>query len=445
MKGCISGTHIIGNLEEEYGMPSALFQRLVSDLTHAFAEMPCINDHSHIIPEREWLQQDLDALAYFQHPYLASDLQSAGMSAEDLAFVTNPAGPLQERWTRFEPYWRRMRLTGFSQCILEGWRATFAIGELTAVTVGPLSAAIRNAKRPGFYYEVLHERAKIAVSLMQMNDLVEVDRRLFLPMPRLNRFSMLNSRADLEAIERDYGYKLRSLGDLVEAIRHTCVEWKAVGAPAVKLSQSYRRRMDFKQREPSQAERVFNTIMDGTYTGLESPDGRVLEDYLVFACCRSATDAGLAVQFHVGPRAGTYGSLEGASLAPMIELFQAHRDARFDISHAGFPYLREAGVLAKTCPNVYLNMSWIHIYSPWACQTALREWLQMVPVNKILGFGDDVNWVDAAYGHLIIARRNVATALAGLIEEGLLNESEALDVGRALFYDNPVALYRLQL
>ncbi|MBI3974266.1 MAG: amidohydrolase family protein, partial [Chloroflexi bacterium] len=114
------------------------------------------------------------------------------------------------------------------------------------------------------------------------------------------------------------------------------------------------------------------------------------------------------------------------------------------ISHAGFPYLREAAVLAKTCANVYLNMSWIHIYSPVACQAALREWLRMVPANKVLAFGDDLYWVDTIYGHLIMARHNVATTLADLVEDGIMSESEALDVGRCLFRDNPAALYGLQ-
>ena len=414
-----------------------------AELARAFAAIPCINDHSHVIPEAERLERDLDALAYFAHPYPAADLQSAGMSAADLGFVTTPEAPLAERWARFEPYWRLVRLTGFSQCLREGWRAIFGIGDLTRETVGPLSEAIRAARRPGHYYEVLHDRANIAVSLVQMEDLVEVDRSLFRPMPRLNRFSMPRGRNGVEAIERDYAVTLRTLADLVDAIRRTCVAWKAAGAPTVKLSQSYHRRMDFRERPEAEAARVFRSILEGTYAGLESDDGRLLEDFLVHACCRAATDAGLAIQFHVGPRAGTYGSLEGATLAPMAALFQAHRDARFDISHAGFPYLREAAVLAKTCANVFLNMSWIHIYSPEACVQALREWLRMVPANKILGFGDDLYWVDTIYGHLLMARQNVAAALASLIADGVLGESQALDTARLLLLENPAALYGL--
>jgi uncharacterized protein len=420
-------------------------QTLGNSLLETLASTRTLNDHSHVISESERLTRDLDALAYFAHPYPGSDLQSAGMSPEELAFVTTPGtASLEERWSRFAPYWHRIQLTGFSQCLLEGWRAVFGIGELTAQTVEPLSDAIRAARRPGHYHEVLHDKANISVSLVQMEDLVDVDRTLFLPMPRLNRFTMLRKREDVAAIERDYGVSLRSAEDLVAAMHQTALQWRDAGAPAIKLSQSYHRPMDFRERTLAEAAPVFTRLLEGHYPGLDSPEGRILEDFLVFGAVRAATAAGLPVQFHVGPRAGVYGNLEGATLAPMIALIRANRDARFDISHSGYPYLAEAGVLAKTCANVYLNMSWIHIYSPEACRAALREWLRMVPWNKILAFGDDLYWVDTIFGHLIMARQNVSTALASLVEEGVMTESMAHTLAQALFRDNPAALYGLQ-
>src|SRR5262249_30740143 len=116
---------------------------------------------------------------------------------------------------------------------------------------------------------------------------------------------------------------------------------------------------------------------------------------------------------------------------------------RFDLSHAGFPYLHEGAVLAKTFPNVYLNMSWIHIISPIGARRALQEWLQMVPLNKIIAFGDDLHWVETVYGHAKIARRNVAHALGAMIEEGALKEARVEAVAEALLHENAAALYRL--
>jgi len=202
------------------------------------------------------------------------------------------------------------------------------------------------------------------MTVVNMEDLIEVDRQLFLPLPRLNRFSMLRSADQVRAIERDYNVSITTLDEHVEAIRKACQDWKAATVTGVKMSQSYHRRMDFTQRRKADAAKVFEGLMRGDYAGLESEGGVLLEDYLVFECCRGAFEADLTIQFHQGIRAGNSGSMEGCSPVPLTELFQTFPDARFDLSHAGYPYLREGGVLGKTFSNVYLNMSWIHIISP---------------------------------------------------------------------------------
>jgi predicted TIM-barrel fold metal-dependent hydrolase len=274
-----------------------------------------------------------------------------------------------------------------------------------------------------------------------MDDLIDVDRSLFLPMPRLNRFSMVASLDEVHTLERDYGVHIDSLADHVAAIRSACAGWAQAGVAGVKLSQSYRRRMDFLPRQEGDVRPVFEALLRDEPPGLDSPAGRALEDYLVFECCRAASELGLTIQFHIGLRAGNWGGLEGASPAPMVALLQAFPQARFDFSHSGYPYLREGAVLAKTFPNVYLNLSWIHIVSPVGVRSALKEWLRMVPYNKIIGYGDDVYYPEIVYGHLKMARQNVAVVLAEMMEEGTIDKGSALDVARALFYDNPKALY----
>jgi predicted TIM-barrel fold metal-dependent hydrolase len=414
---------------------------LATGLLAEIARIPCVNSHSHLMPEKERLAQDVDALTLFKHAYLHADLVTAGLPAEAGERIFATAVPMAERWRIFEPYWKRIRLTGYTQCVVEAFRDLFGFADLSAATVGPISEAMRQSARPGFYAEILRTRGNIVVSAVQMEDLIEVDRSLFLPMPRLNRFSTLRSREQVQAIERDYDVGIASLQDLVTAIERTCATWKGAQVAAIKLSQSYHRRMDFQARDRAEAATVFDGLLSGDYAGLESADGRLLEDYLVFECCRAASGVGLTIQFHLGMRAGNNGSLEGADPTPMIELFRAFPEASFDLSHAGYPYLREAGVIGKTFANVNLNMSWIHIISPIGSREALREWLRMVPYNKIIGFGDDLQHVETVYGHLKMARQNAALVLAELVEEGLISESTAIDVATAIFRDNPARLY----
>ena len=414
---------------------------LVEELFAEIEKIPCVNSHSHMGPEADRLAREMDALAFFDHAYPAADLVSAGLKADEREILFDPTRPLSQRWAIFEPYWRRIRLTGYSQCILTGFRDLLGFDELTAATIGPLSAAIRAHSKPGLYKRVLQQRANIEASVVNMEDLIEVDRALFLPLPRLNRFSMLRSSEQIQAIEGDYDAAIGDLRQHVEVIRRVCQDWKGARVAGVKMSQSYHRRMDFKERDAGRAAAVFEGLLQGDYAGLDSEEGALLEDYLVFQCCRAAADADLTVQFHLGIRAGNNGGMEGCSPVPLIPLLQAFPQVRFDLSHAGFPYLREGAVLGKTFANVYLNMSWIHIISPFGSRLDLREWLQMVPANKIIAFGDDLQQVETVYGHLQMARRNFSIVLASMLEEGLMAESTALDVAQAAFRDTPARIY----
>lgn len=262
-----------------------------SALVAAFAQIPTINGHTHVIPEADRLKRDLDALSYFAHPYCAADLQSAGMDDETLRFVTGdqgtldapairqPLAPLAERWARFEPWWHRIRHTGFSQCLVEGWRAAYGISGLDASTVGQISDAIRAGRRPGHYAEVLKGMANIRISLMQMGGpfgepIDDVDADLFVPVPRLNRLTMLRSRDDLTDLEREYGEEVDSVEALAARMAERCATWKAKGLPEVKLSQSYHRAMDFGEPDHAAARTIFEGLRAVDTTGLTVRPGR---------------------------------------------------------------------------------------------------------------------------------------------------------------------------
>jgi glucuronate isomerase len=414
---------------------------LSSELFDEIRAIPCINSHSHMMPEASYLERVPDILSYFAHAYPAADLVCAGMSEQQQQRALTPGLPMDERWRIFEPFWKSIRLTGYSQCISEGIRDLLGFEELNAGTVEPINEALQARARPGLYHDILKRRSNIQRSVVNMDDLVEVDRDFFLPLPRLNRFSMLQSVDGVRAIEKDYDATITSLDSHVELIRRTCQTWNEAQVAGIKLSQSYHRRMDFTRRDRTDAAAIFERLMRGDYGGLDSPEGALLEDYLVFECCRAASEANLTIQFHQGMRAANYGGMEGCSPAPLVELMQTFREARFDLSHAGFPYLQEGAVLGKTFGNVYLNMSWIHIISPIGARNALREWLRMVPYNKIIAFGDDLMHLDAVYGHLQMARRNFAVVLAEMIEDGSTSQSTAMDVARACFHDNPATVY----
>jgi uncharacterized protein len=85
----------------------------------------------------------------------------------------------------------------------------------------------------------------------------------------------------------------------------------------------------------------------------------------------------------------------------------------------------------------------MHIINPAQARSALSEWLDMVPNNKIFGFGGDYSIVEKVYGHLTLARQNIAAVLADKIRVGAMSRSEASQVARRLMFDNPRDFYGL--
>lgn len=85
--------------------------------------------------ESDRLDANPDILDFFNHAYPQADLRSAGMTQEqvDAAFTSDKS--FQERWRIFDPYWKSIRLTGYSQAITEGIRDLLGFDELNRDTV----------------------------------------------------------------------------------------------------------------------------------------------------------------------------------------------------------------------------------------------------------------------------------------------------------------------
>lgn len=130
----------------------------------------------------------------------------------------------------------------------------------------------------------------------------------------------------------------------------------------------------------------------------------------------------------------------------MIPILQRHPKVRFDIYHLGYPWVRETLMLGKGFPNVWLNFCWTHIISQKFAMSGLDEAIDLIPTNKILAFGGDYSMpVEKVYGHLVMAREDIARVLANRIKDGQFTETQALDMAKKWFWDNPIELYNLNI
>ena len=122
-------------------------------------------------------------------------------------------------------------------------------------------------------------------------------------------------------------------------------------------------------------------------------------------------------------------------------LFLLYPRVTFDLFHIAYPYQAELSVLAKLFPNVFVDFCWAHAISPAVARRTLHEFLELLPLNKILGFGGDYRYPELSYAHLRMARRNIAQVLAEKIQDGFCAEDEAVMIGRLILHDNAAALF----
>jgi predicted TIM-barrel fold metal-dependent hydrolase len=128
----------------------------------------------------------------------------------------------------------------------------------------------------------------------------------------------------------------------------------------------------------------------------------------------------------------------------MVPVVLRYPDVRFELYHSGMPRMREAGMMAFSYPNVWLNMCWSQSFMPRAARAALAEWLDFVPVNKIIAFGGDSGyWIEHSVGDLVMTRANLAAVLGERVAGGAATEERAVDIGRMLLAGNAAALYDL--
>jgi uncharacterized protein len=440
---------------------------LAARITQAVKAIPLVDTHEHLFSEEERHRAALDFSYLFPH-YAASDLISAGMPPALLESVRLPTRPvlmerstrirrprpfpvpaqsdssLAKRWDAIEPYWERIRHTGYGKCLLIAARDLFDAPDISRQTFDWLSEAIAASRRPGWYSHVLKNKAGIAISILD-DGRADVDKDFFAPVVRLDHFAAARTREELAVLEADSGVAVHSLGDLLQAMYAVLQSYLADGAVGIKIGLAYRRTIRFEKVARADAERLFNRIAGHLGEGLSWEEARPLQDFIVHQIIRAAIERGLPIQVHAGLQEGNENLLANANPLHLANLFIEYREAKFDLFHGGYPYLGEALALAKNFPNVYLDLCWLHIISPTAGARMLHEAIETVPANKIFAFGGDFIIPEGAYGHSVLARQVVSRVLTEKVEEGYLGEAEAVRLAARMLRDNAAALFGLKL
>lgn len=409
-------------------------------------DLEIVDSHEHLPHREDARETHTDVLKEYLAHYFDRDLVSAGLKPRLLSQVTNPDLPLLERWKLVEPYWDLARITGYGRALDISVRALYSVPEINGRTIEALNTAFLQTLKPGHFKKVLKDLSKIKISLLDSH--LDCDPEFFRSVYRLDPFIYPCSTQDVEGISQESGVPIRSLEDWLEACEIMLDRAFDKGAVALKSGLAYQRTLLYERVTRHEAEACFNQIFHTRHL----PDwetnpfvvGKPFQDYMMHYILRLANRRNLTYQFHTGLQEGNGNYIHHSNPSLLSNLFLEYPDVDFDIFHIGYPYQHVVSALAKTFPNVYIDMCWAHIISPTACVQALDEWIDSVPMNKITAFGGDYLFVDAVYGHQYLARVNVSKSLAGKVEEGTLTLDQAGRIAKRLFYENPMRIFKLE-
>jgi glucuronate isomerase len=135
----------------------------------------------------------------------------------------------------------------------------------------------------------------------------------------------------------------------------------------------------------------------------------------------------------------TASRIEQRTIGQLAEIIARHSRLRFQCFLASRHANQAFCTLARELPNLSLAGCWWHNFFPGAIRQVLEERLDMLPVNKQVGFFSDAYCAEWVYGKMFLARKMMAQVLGQKIEQGQYRFDEAVAIARAILLETPQA------
>lgn len=393
-------------------------------------QVPVIDTHEHV-PRTEslYIATPIRFGDLFV-PYITGDLSSAGMALPKDAVDFHR---IDDDWDAFGPAWAAVRYGSYARALRIALQRFYGVDDLTRENHREIVERINANRGPGIYHRIFREACRIERAILCASELPEPGDPI-LAGNIVSPSMIAISRTGIELIAKDVGAsEVKTLDELVEASDRWMELQVAKGAVEFKTWT-----VPIESPDRARAEESLQHVLRGE----DGPIERVFDlgTYIREANARKAAQLGVPMAIHTG----VLRDFRGVDVRHLIGFITRNPDTRMDIYHFGIPSVRACIQVVKNFSNAYLNLCWAHIVASDMVTASLKEAIDMVPVNKVFAFGADyVTFIETVYGHLYIARENVAIALGDRVDRCLMDLDDAKEILKAWFYDNPKRFYGL--
>ncbi|MCL2664329.1 MAG: amidohydrolase [Defluviitaleaceae bacterium] len=409
-----------------------------NELLAAIDTMPVADTHEHLTPEPERIKHDPDFIKVVMTHYAGSDLVSSGMTHEERWTLDGTDMQFEEKAGLFMKFWPKTSNTTYCRAIDIAVKDLYGVEKIDGTTLPEINKKMHAAVKPGMYKNILEERCNIKYCVWDGWSEYPDERKFFRPAYRLDNFVFINETGDIKNLEKSYGAEITSLSGLTDALEKAMTDSLSKGMAALKSGLAYSRTLDYAPVTSAEASLALEHILLGRFNKC---DAKILQDHMMHRLADCAGRHGVTFQIHTGMLEGNGNQIGNADPALLSQLIMHNPNTRFDLFHGGYPYGGELSAVVKMFRNAYLNLAWLHIVSPSFTVRYLSEWLEAVPVNKILAFGGDYCFVEGTYGHMQIAKENLANALAVKVCDGVYPMETAKKYAYMMLYENAEELY----
>lgn len=409
-------------------------------LMQAMQALRTVDCHSHTCLRREYYQSSGKDLFNFMS-YIDRDIQ--GATGQSLGQLYAQAPSDEARWSILKSVLARVRNVSYWRHNLVMYRELFGLegDELDDTNWSAVNERIKERSAdPDWYDHVTNNLCRLRTQVRNVPWFEDWEPEYFTAILRMEPALFLHEAGTRQTLEQYLNRSFKDLASLKQGLGELVEKYRQRGSRGIKLAHAYGRTLASENVPTAVAAPVFDKALRGDT--LATAEVKQLQDHIIFFLAGLAGDLGQVFQIHTGVQ-NNWGHIPDSNPLHLLSLLRAHPRTRFDLFHAGYPFIREMGMLGKHYPNVWLNMCWMYVITMEGSRQSLSEWIDLVPAERLLGFGSDVGSPEFVYAHLVMARSCLADVLAEKVQRDFLSETVALDLVQMMLHDNGVALYGL--
>ena len=239
----------------------------------------------------------------------------------------------------------------------------------------------------------------------------------------------------------------RGFDEYLAFISRSLEDNKKRGGIAAKFEASYFRSLAFDDPPRQAAASLYEKYRAGGVPTLD--EYKTFQDVIFRHIITEAGRLHLPVHIHSSSGGGEYFSVRGVNVLNLENVLHDPRylQTTFVLIHGGYPFDREAGLLAAM-KNVYLDSSAVELLLyPTEFKDMLRRWLEMYPEKITFGtdafpFGDALGVEEVYWLGVHSSRTALAAALAEMIAAHEITEGRALQFAHMYLHDTAAGLYK---